>query len=81
MITEEEFHDRLVTIAPPAEASKSCAPIGCQPVEDLTLTHQPWLPTLAELRQAGAAIMQPDGSYYIEQDGQVVHVPPAEQRP
>lgn len=59
-----------------AALTKGCSqPIPCPAWEEVNLQIQPWVPTLADLRQAGAAIMQPDGSYYVERDGQVVRMP------
>lgn len=57
-----------------AEPVKTCVPIPCPDFEEVGLQIQPWIPTAEELRQAGASIMQPDGSYYSLRDGEVVHV-------
>lgn len=57
---------------------KTCGPVPCSDFQDeVFLSVEEWVPTLAEVRQAGAAIMQPDGSYYVEKDGRVVKVDPS----
>ncbi len=53
---------------------KPCAPIPCPSFTEARLDVLPWVPTVDELRLAGAAIGQPDGSYYLLRDGVRVHV-------
>lgn len=53
---------------------KPCSSIPCPDVTGATVEVLPWIPTVAELRQAGAAIMQPDGTFYSLRDGEVVHL-------
>jgi hypothetical protein len=61
-----------------AELVKTCTPVPCPNAEEASIQIQPWVPTVEELRQAGAAIMQPDGSHYSLRNGEVVHVGPPE---
>jgi 4-hydroxyphenylpyruvate dioxygenase-like putative hemolysin len=54
--------------------TKACTSVPCPGFENVAIEIQPWIPTVDELRQAGASIMQPDGTYYSLRNGKVVHV-------
>lgn len=54
----------------------ACVPVPCPLWEETTLELDlTFVPTLAELRQAGAVYAAPGGMHYAERDGRVVLVP------
>ena len=48
--------------------------IPCPSYDEAFIHVQEWVPAAEELRQAGAAILQPDGTFYALVDGKVAHI-------
>lgn len=54
---------------------KACHSVPCPGFEETAgFELLPWVPTVDELRQAGCAIAQPDGTFYSLRDGAVTHL-------
>jgi len=56
------------------EELKPCEPVSCTPFVEVPLETLPWIPTVEELRQAGAAVMTDDGTFYVLRNEQVIHI-------
>ncbi len=58
---------------PPAGAGKPCMSVPCPSFRDAVLdVDDTFVPTLTEVRQAGAPYAGPDDRFYVERNGRVV---------